>query len=279
LVFHKIFIKVLFSLAMLFAWLYFLALLFIGCVVLARKSMTISTYEAEILREEARDSFLHAFDSYMKYGFPYDEVRPLSCEARKYDQRERGTLDDSLGGYMLTLVDSLDTLIILREFERFQVAISLLKNITFVRNVNVSVFETNIRIIGGLLSAHQLALYVFSNNRIYDGKSLLNYAIEIGKRILPAFDTRTGIPVHRVNLATGKIHNETKATCPAAGGTFLLELGLLSRLSGDPRYEVAATKALNSIWERRSKRNLLGSMIDTNTGKWLGASLALTITV
>jgi hypothetical protein len=35
-----------------------------------------------VLRDEARDAFLHAYDSYIKFGFPFDEVKPISCEPR-----------------------------------------------------------------------------------------------------------------------------------------------------------------------------------------------------
>ena len=54
--------------------------------------------------------FKHGFDAYMRYAYPDDELKPLSCVGRRWDSRERGTLDDSLGGYALTLIDSLSTL-------------------------------------------------------------------------------------------------------------------------------------------------------------------------
>ena len=52
--------------------------------------------------------FYHAFDGYMQHAFPLDELRPLSCQG-----------EDSLGGYALTLIDSLDTLALLGDKERF----------------------------------------------------------------------------------------------------------------------------------------------------------------
>ena len=47
--------------------------------------------------------FYHAYDSYMEHAYPWDELRPLTCEPRRWDRRERGTLDDSLGGYALVV--------------------------------------------------------------------------------------------------------------------------------------------------------------------------------
>ena len=52
-----------------------------------------------VCSEEAREMFYHAYDSYMEHAYPWDELRPLTCEPRRWDRRERGTLDDSLGGY------------------------------------------------------------------------------------------------------------------------------------------------------------------------------------
>ena len=49
-------------------------------------------------REAAREMFYHAFDNYMEHAFPWDELKPLTCEGRRWDQPERGTLDDILGG-------------------------------------------------------------------------------------------------------------------------------------------------------------------------------------
>lgn len=92
--------------------------------------------------------FYHAFDGYMKYAFPLDELRPLSCQG-----------EDSLGGYALTLVrylcvfhtichhygpitiheicfieqiDSLDTLALLGDKEKFGAAVEWVgKNVHF----------------------------------------------------------------------------------------------------------------------------------------------------
>jgi len=65
--------------------------------------------------------FYHAFDGYMKYAFPLDELRPLSCQG-----------EDSLGGYALTLIDSLDTLALLGDKEKFGAAVEWVgKNVRF----------------------------------------------------------------------------------------------------------------------------------------------------
>ena len=98
-------------------------------------------------REEVREMFQHSYNSYLEHAYPYDELRPLSCDGV-----------DTWGSYSLTLIDALDTLAVMgnySEFNRVYDIIAERKN--FDANINVSVFETNIRIVGGLLSAHLMA--------------------------------------------------------------------------------------------------------------------------
>ena len=105
------------------------------------------------LREESRSMFYHGFNSYMKHAYPWDELKPLSCSGRRWNQRERGTLDDSLGGFSTTLVDSLDMFALIGDYAGFRKYVRMvIDDVHFSRNVNVSVFETNIRVLGGMLS-------------------------------------------------------------------------------------------------------------------------------
>ena len=61
----------------------------------------MSPHERIMLRNETMLMFRHGFDMYMRYAYPDDELKPLSCVGRRWDTRERGTLDDCLGGYAL----------------------------------------------------------------------------------------------------------------------------------------------------------------------------------
>ncbi|KAH9297794.1 hypothetical protein KI387_029476, partial [Taxus chinensis] len=162
---------------------------------------SVAPHEAKQLRDEVREMFYHAFDGYMEHAFPLDELRPLSC-----------TGEDSLGGYALTLIDSLDTLALFGDKERFSAAVNWLgKNVQFNKNKTVSVFETTIRVLGGLLSAHLIAsddatgLSVDSYN-----DELLHLSEDLARRMLPSFETPTGIPYGSVNLLYGVDENESK---------------------------------------------------------------------
>ena len=131
-------------------------------------------------------------------------------------------------------------------------------------------FETTIRVLGSLLSAHLLASDPELGIMPEYGGALLRLAVDLGNRLMPAFATPSGLPTHRVNLRHGVEKGESKESCTAAAGTLVLEMGLLSRLSGDPRFEAAARRAVRTLWRRRSKLDLVGSGVDTASGHWRG---------
>ncbi|KAI5645144.1 glycosyl hydrolase family 47 domain-containing protein [Phthorimaea operculella] len=212
------------------------------------------------LREEVREMFQHAYDSYLRYAYPYDELRPLSCDGV-----------DTWGSYSLTLIDALDTLAIMGNYTEFNRVVKIvLEKDNFDTDINVSVFETNIRIIGGLLSAHLLSHK--TGMKLEPGwpcnGPLLRLAEDVAKRLIAAFDTTTGMPYGTINLRSGVPPGETSVTCTAGVGTFIIEFGTLSRLTGDPLYEEVAYNALKALYHHRSPIGLLGNHIDVMTGRW-----------
>lgn len=114
------------------------------------------------------------------------------------------------------------------------------KYVSFDQDSDVQVFEVSIRVLGGLLSAHLLALHPdFGMRSPSYGGELLSMAHDLGVRLLPAFEgTRTGLPFPRVNLRHGVRKGCRTDTATAGAGTLILEFGLLSRLTGDPVFEV-----------------------------------------
>lgn len=245
---------------------------FVSATMIRVGESSVSHSQRELIRDEILEMHAHAYKSYMRHAYPYDELMPLTCQARRWDRRERGTLDDVLGGYMMTMVDGADTLAVMglhKEFEDALQAIS--KRLTFDRDVTVSTFEATIRVLGGLLSLHAL---VTQPQLPYDSpkmaEEMLRLAKDLGERLLPAFETPTGIPAHRVNLRRGVESNESRENCVASAGTMLLEFGRLSRLTGDARFENASRRAVLALWSRRSfRRNLVGASIDTHSGRWI----------
>lgn len=253
-------------------------------------------------------------------------------------------LNDVLGNYSLTLIDSLSTLAILasappdeigtgaKALRDFQDGVSALvtqygdgtegpsgKGLRargFDVDSKVQVFETVIRGVGGLLSAHLFASgelpmkgykpvriekklwkgpqrevhppILWPNGFKYDGQ-LLRLAWDLAERLLPAFYTTTGMPYPRVNLRHGipfyrnsPLHQnlekecpvdgspEITETCSAGAGSLVLEFTVLSRLTGDARFEQLAKRSFWAVWARRSTIGLIGSGVDAEAGHWVG---------
>ncbi|KAI6853073.1 glycoside hydrolase family 47 protein [Hortaea werneckii] len=300
------------------------------------------------LRDDTRALFYHGYDSYLQHAFPEDELRPISCRPQTRNRKNPADigLNDVLGNYSVTLVDSLSTLAILasdeeavharRAWGEFRSGVRRLVELYgdgrsseeekeeqesgesgrrrrcgtracgFDLDSKVQVFETNIRGVGGLLSAHLFAsgelpirgyepqwvdggdgeeVIEWEDGWRYDGQ-LLRLAHDLASRLLPAFSTATGLPYPRVNLrhgipfyqdaeagvcrldGTSTDPREITENCAAGAGSLVLEFTTLSRLTGDFRFERLAKKSFWAVWERRSSIGLLGNGIDSESGQW-----------
>lgn len=132
-----------------------------------------------------------------------------------------------MGNFSLTLVDSLDTLLLLGEPDAFEVAVRMvIDTVRFDSDIVVSVFETTIRMLGGLLSAHVMALELQQRRQVmmWYKRELLDMSVQLGYVLLDAFESSTGMPYPRVNLKYGMKHgvNDQRHTCAACAGTMIL---------------------------------------------------------
>jgi mannosidase alpha-like ER degradation enhancer 2 len=208
---------------------------------------------ASIVRSDAaeaarvRRAFQRAWQGYRKYAWGHDELRPLS----------RGVRDWYGEPLLMTPVDAYDTMLLMGLGEEAASAKGLiLQRLSFDRDTSVQVFEVTIRLLGGLLSAYQM-----------DGDTaFLRLATDLGTRLLPAFDSPTGMPYRFVNLLTGAVSGPVSN--PAEIGTLMLELGTLSKLTGRAVYYDRAKRAVTELYARRSAIGLVGSTIDVRTGEW-----------
>lgn len=142
----------------------------------------------------------------MTYAFPHDELKPLT-KTFTNSLSELGNLKlehlpQNYNGSALTLIESLSSLVILGNNTEFQKAVLWLsENLRFDVDARINLFECNIRVLGGLVSAHVLA--TDSTNRLpresYKNQ-LLVLAEDLGNRFLPAFNTPTGLPYAWINL-------------------------------------------------------------------------------
>uniref|UniRef100_A0A671Q159 alpha-1,2-Mannosidase n=1 Tax=Sinocyclocheilus anshuiensis TaxID=1608454 RepID=A0A671Q159_9TELE len=216
---------------------------------------------------------------FQDYAYPADELMPLSCRGRVRGlEPNRGDIDDSLGKFSLTLIDTLDTLVLLNKLDEFEEAVKkTVQDVRFDNDIVVSVFETNIRVLGGLLGAHVMAdvLKQRGERMQWYRDELLHMAKELGYRLLPAFNTTSGLPYPRVNLRYGVVSPLSRTgtesdTCTACAGTMILEFAALSRLSGDPIFEEHARKAMDVLWEKRQRgSDLVGTVINIHNGDWV----------
>jgi ER degradation enhancer, mannosidase alpha-like 2 len=207
---------------------------------------TLSYSDAE-MAERVRQEFLHAWQGYKQYAWGHDALKPLS---KSYHDWYGVSL-------LMSPVDGLDTMILMgMTDEAARTREYIVKNLSFDRDIYVKNFEITIRLLGGLLSSYQLS----------GDKRLLALADDLGTRLLPAFNSPTGMPYVYVNLKTGAVRGES--TNPAEIGTLLIEFGTLSKLTGKPIYYDKAKRALVELYNRRSPIGLVGSTINIKTGEW-----------
>ncbi|KDE07280.1 hypothetical protein MVLG_02500 [Microbotryum lychnidis-dioicae p1A1 Lamole] len=224
------------------------------------------------LREQTRSLFHHSYDAYKRHAYPLDELKPLSCQGVGVNRTHQNVFDnDVFGDFQLTLVDTLDSFAILGEKDKFEQGVKeVIETVNFDRDAKVQVFEVTIRMLGGLLSSHILAT---SRTRGFYlpwyRNEMLDLADDLGRRLLPAFKTRTGIPYARVHLRQGVKRFESTETCSAGAGSLLLEFATLSKLTGKQVYEDKAKKAFFAVWNQKSDLGLVGNSIMANDGKWL----------
>ncbi|XVF47609.1 hypothetical protein PTKIN_Ptkin03bG0123700 [Pterospermum kingtungense] len=201
-------------------------------------------------RQKVKEAMLHAWNSYEKYAWGEDELEP---------QTKNGV--DSFGGLGATLVDSLDTLFIMGLKEQFQKARDWVANsLDFNKDYEASVFETTIRIVGGLLSAFDL-----SGDDIF-----LQKARDIADRLLPAWNTASGIPYNRINLENGHAQNLKWTggnSILADSGTEQLEFIALSQRIKDPKYQQKVENVINEIHKIFPSDGLLPIYVNPHTGK------------
>lgn len=125
-----------------------------------------------------KETFQHAWKGYKEHAWLEDELRPVSGKSR-----------NPFCGWAATLVDSLDTLWIMGMEEDFKQAATAVGEIDFTTSIRVDIplFETTIRYLGGLLAAYDLSGGKY--------KVLLDKAVELAEVLMGAFDTPNRMPV------------------------------------------------------------------------------------
>lgn len=212
-------------------------------------------------RREITKSFKQCWNLYSKYAWGRDQLNPLSL-----------TASDSFSGWGATLVDTLDSLLILDMQKEFQDALTHVARIDWsktagdeVENQGISLFETNIRYLGGLLSAYDL-----SGEAI-----LLRKAIELGDMLYNGFDTPQRMPSNAFNFAkakAGQLELSNRESL-AHVGSLSMEFTRLSQLTGDFKYFDAIERVKENLQDSQTKSKLPGMwpvQIDVASGFGVG---------
>src|SRR5918992_3410767 len=151
-------------------------------------SLSAQEINKKKLAAEVKAEFLHAWTGYKKYAWGHDDLKPLSKTYRDWYAQP----------LLMTPVDALDTMILMGlDEEAAATRAYILEYLSFDKEIDVQNFEITIRILGGLVTNYQLT----------NDKRFLDLAEDLGRRLLPVFDTPTGMPYRYVNLKTGKVRN------------------------------------------------------------------------
>ncbi|XP_051921900.1 mannosyl-oligosaccharide 1,2-alpha-mannosidase IC isoform X2 [Hippocampus zosterae] len=197
-----------------------------------------------------------AWDNYKRYAWGKNELRPLT---------KNGHVGNMFGGLRgASIIDSLDTLYIMGLLDEYEDAKEWVRSdLDLTSNGEASLFEVNIRYVGGLLSA-----YYLTGEELFKTKVL-----ELGAKLLPAFNTPTGIPRGVINLGSGGSWSwgwaSAGSSILAEFGTLHLEFVHLSELSGDPVYSekvMNIRKLLNKI---EKPQGLYPNFLSPVSGNWV----------
>lgn len=184
------------------------------------------------------------------------------------------------------IIDALDTLMIMNLTSRLSHAREWMStSLDYDQDYNANTFETTIRMLGGLLSAHYLSTEfpdmapILEDDHGAPGEDLyLEKAADLADRILGAFDSESGIPFASVNLRDIKgipSHIDGGASSTAEAASLQLEFKYLTKLTGEKNYWERAEKVIQVIDDNGMEDGLLPIFIYADDGEFRGNNIRL----
>ncbi|KAK9775391.1 putative alpha-1,2-Mannosidase [Seiridium cardinale] len=230
------------------------------------------TYTSQPERAAAvQEAFDRAWNGYYTYAFPHDELTPLT-----------ESYDDGFAGWGASAIDAISTASIMGDKKVVNQILDYIPTIDFTKanyTSSVSLFETTIRYLGGLLAAHDL-LTGPAKDLVENPDSvapILAQAVNLADLLSVAFDTPTGIPINDLDWEPPRPQNDTTNGL-ATIGTLVLEWTRLSDLTGNTTYAELAQKGEAYLLNPQPRRigepfpGLLGSDVDVNNGSFVDSS-------
>ncbi|OAX80881.1 hypothetical protein ACJ72_04783 [Emergomyces africanus] len=219
-------------------------------------------------REKVKDAFVSSWDAYRKYAWGQDQFHPISKTGTQMSP-------DGLGWI---IVDSLDTMMIMNLTSQLGDAREWIHHtLTYDQDQDVNTFETTIRMLGGLLSAHyltgQLPGVASSRDFIY-----LSKAVDLADRLLGAYESPSGIPFASIDLRTKQgivSHTDGGASSMAETGTLQLEMKYLANLTGNEVYWRKAEKVMQVLDDNAMQDGLLPIFVDPQSGHFTTKEIRL----
>ncbi|KAJ4489220.1 glycoside hydrolase [Lentinula lateritia] len=212
-------------------------------------------------RDAVVEAFKHAWRSYERDAMGDDEYHPISHKGSNLTQA---------GGIGYTVIDSIDTMLIMGLEDDYARARKWVDTrLSFDRDADFNTFETTIRVLGGLLSAYELT----DHDKLY-----LDRAIELADRILPVFDTPSGLPLPNINL--GKREGVPDPYLPqlvstAEVATLQLEFRYLSYLTEEDIYWEKVESVMRTIKENQMPHGLASIYMHVETGQFVPSAIRL----
>ncbi|PRT54600.1 Mannosyl-oligosaccharide 1,2-alpha-mannosidase [Wickerhamiella sorbophila] len=225
-----------------------LAIYFYPLIYAGNKEKALPT--AEEMQRAVQEAFVRSWNGYKEHAWGSDIYHPIS-------QKGENMVGSKPMGWMI--VDSIDTMMLMGLDDEVKEARDWIeKNLDYDIDMPVSVFETTIRMLGGLLSA-----YYLSGDEMY-----LEKARDLADRILPAFGSPTGIPTEEVNLKRGVPDQAFLYTISSTAevATLQLEFKYLAHLTKDEKYWRAVENVMKALEATHMPNLLLPIFISPRNG-------------
>ncbi|CDS01874.1 hypothetical protein, partial [Sporisorium scitamineum] len=184
--------------------------------------------------DQIKAAYHTSYEAYLKYASGHDALLPLT-----------NGFTDPFGGWGASVVDSLSTSFLMGHKDLYDQGVEYSKKIDFTKtsSSSISLFETNIRYLAGLISAYELG-----------GKKeqkLIDQAKVVGDHLITGWLGDNPLPCNTLKWNNLAPADACTSSGIAEAGTLILEMDRLSKYTGDPKYLRLATKSMKAIAESK----------------------------
>ena len=215
---------------------------------------------ARVRLEAVRGAFKRAWGAYRKHAWGMDEIKPISNKSHDWLH---------LGATMIDCLDNLWIFGLKAEFDEAKEWVAT--KLSFSRAVGISMFETVIRIIGGLLSAFELSREAVFLRKAEELAGLMMYSFKA--------NPETGVPCTTISLDGSR-----RCTFPtwtqrnailAEFGTIQLEFKYLAHHTGRKEFWEVAERQIRNVRGRTQPAGLYPNFMSPKTLRWTTTKVSM----